>query len=269
MSGPEKDKDIVFTARLTKDDWNAELKAWRCPALAIPKAEVGDLFVEGNRVDKEKYQVIEGPPSIRWIPPDPPDRLVAQIRLSERLSLQADTDRWKLLAIVLPPLATIIVALIGAIAVYFPKPPVSFDSANFTDHVTATFTEYESNESPPRITYTVAVKPPDPAKFIKRSEQSNYKFVVGIRARSPGSLMDGRYEHAYGPYPFDTASPEAPPLDDGLRAIIATRCVDFVVFRVLSARFADVPFKLPFVPTIYSSDLRIVDNRSEGTGCPG
>jgi hypothetical protein len=266
MSESKAETDIVFTTRLTKEDWDAELKAWRCPVLAIPKAEVGDLFVEGNRIDKEKYQVLEGPPSIRWIPQDPPDRLAVQIRLSQPLSLQADTDRWKGLAIVLPPVASIIVALIGAIAVHFTGPA---NSANLTDQVTATFTEYESDESAPRVTYTVAVKSPDPAKFIKRSERNNYKFVVGIRAKSPGSPMDGQYEHAYGPYPFDSASPEAPPLDNGLRAIIATHCIDFVLFRVASARFADVPFNLPFVPTIYGSDLKIVDNRSEGTNCPG
>jgi len=63
--------------------------------------------------------------------------------------------------------------------------------------------------------------------------------------------LEGQCEYAYGPYPFDSASPQAPTTDDKFRAIIATHRLDFVLFRVASARFAALPFKLPFVPNDY------------------
>jgi len=74
---------------------------------------------------------------------------------------------------------------------------------------------------------------------------------------SPGGSiesLEGQYEYAYGPYPFDSASPQAPTTDDKFRAIIATHRLDFVLFRVASARFAALPFKLPFVTNDYGLD---------------
>src|SRR6266480_3920231 len=109
--------EITFTTRLTKEDWDGIKGAWRCTALAIPKAEVTDLFVEGNRVDKADYEVRKAPREVHWKVGNPPARVAAQIRLSEELSLESETGLWKKLAVVLPFIA----ALIAAAATYFSK----------------------------------------------------------------------------------------------------------------------------------------------------
>ena len=93
---------IIFTARLTEADWDDTLRAWRCPPLAVPGAIVEVLYIEGSRIDTARYEVLSAQAVIRWIPPDQPQRAAATIRLTEELTLAAQTDRWKKLAIILP-----------------------------------------------------------------------------------------------------------------------------------------------------------------------
>jgi tetratricopeptide (TPR) repeat protein len=50
--------DIVFTTRLTEADWDDALRGWRCPPLAVPGAIVEALFIDGNRIDAAKYEVL-------------------------------------------------------------------------------------------------------------------------------------------------------------------------------------------------------------------
>jgi hypothetical protein len=108
--------DIVFTTRLTEADWDDALHGWRCSPLAVPGAVVDELFIDGNRIDAAKYEVLPQHAIVRWTPPDRPSRAVASIKLTEKLTLGAETDRWKKLAIILPVLATILSAgIIGAV----------------------------------------------------------------------------------------------------------------------------------------------------------
>jgi hypothetical protein len=108
--------DIVFTTRLTDADWDDALRGWRCSPLAVPGAVVDELFIDGNRIDAAKYEVLPQHAVVRWTPPEHPTRAVASIKLTEKLTLGAETDRWKKLAIILPVLATILSAAItGAV----------------------------------------------------------------------------------------------------------------------------------------------------------
>ena len=113
--------NIVFTTRLTEADWDDTLRGWRCPPLAVPGAVVEALYVEGNRVDSAKFEVLKEHAVIRWTPADQPQRVAASVSLTEDLTLGTETDRWKKLAIVLPVVATIASATIGALATYFSK----------------------------------------------------------------------------------------------------------------------------------------------------
>ena len=58
---------------------------------------------------------------IRWIPSDQPPRAAASVTLTKELTLGAETDRWKKLAIVLPVVATIAAAAISGVATYYSK----------------------------------------------------------------------------------------------------------------------------------------------------
>ena len=105
--------DIAFTTRLTELDWDETLRGWRCPPLAVPGAVVEAIYIEGNRIDSSRYEVLQQHAVVRWVPSEQPPRAVAAIKLTEALTLGAETDRWKKLAIILPVIATILSALIA------------------------------------------------------------------------------------------------------------------------------------------------------------
>jgi hypothetical protein len=113
--------DIVFSMRLTNADWDDTLHGWRCPPLAIPGAIVEALYIEGNRADTARYEVLKEQTIVRWAPTEQPQRVAATIRLTEDLALGTETDRWKRLAIVLPVVATILSAAISGGATYLSR----------------------------------------------------------------------------------------------------------------------------------------------------
>jgi hypothetical protein len=259
----DTDSLITFPTRLTDEDWDPTLSAWRCPALAIPKAEIRDLFVDGKRVDKANYQVLEGPPAVHWVPEDrPTGRIAAQIRLGAALSLESEKDRWKKLAIVLPVVASIVVALIGPLGNYLTKSPVG--GLNVADWVRARINEWDVNSDGKFISFRLAIDALDMDPFIKKSEKDRYKLILGIRPRSANPHTAGQYENAFGLYSFDSTGTLVPEINDNLRAKVATDCVDLILFRVSDAALATQPFSLPFFPSHYGSDLKVADSTAGG-----
>ena len=113
--------NIIFSTRLTEADWDDTMRGWRCPPLAVPGAIVEALYVEGNRIDSARYEVLKEQSLIRWTPSDQPQRVAATIRLTEDLTLGTETDRWKKLAIILPVAATIVSAAIAGGTTYLSK----------------------------------------------------------------------------------------------------------------------------------------------------
>ena len=113
--------EIVFSIRLTSDDWDEVMHGWRCSALNVPGAIVEAVYVEGTRIDTARYEVLIQNTFIRWIASDQPPRVAVSIRLTEALSLGKETERWKRLAIILPVLATVLAAIITGAATYFAK----------------------------------------------------------------------------------------------------------------------------------------------------
>jgi hypothetical protein len=261
MSGSTTDPEITFTTRLTEEDWDAALRAWRCPALAIPKAEIGNLFVEGNRVDKANYEVLKGPPAVRWIAADPPARLAAQITLGAELSLESETSRWKKLAIMLPVVASITVALIGAAATYLARP--GSEVAGTADLINAHFSDWNVDRARQIISYRLTVEPIDLAEYIKKSDKDKYKLIVAVRPRTGLSDMDGQYDYAVE-FPFESTLTLAPPLNETLRQTVATGCVSLILFRVSAEGLARIPFKTPFVPTHYGPELKMLEPEYDG-----
>lgn len=104
---------IAFTTTITERDWDSELSGWRCPVLKIPGAIVEAVFVAGARVDASWYEVLNEHSLIRWVRQDHPQQAVVSLKLTEELSTKELTLRWKKLAIVLPLMSSIIVALIA------------------------------------------------------------------------------------------------------------------------------------------------------------
>jgi hypothetical protein len=113
--------EIAFTTRLTKEDWDEAMRGWRCQVLKVPGAIVEAIYVDGSRTDSALYEVLPQHAFIRWIVPNKPERVTASIKLTETLSLDRETERWRRLAIVLPVAATIVAASISALATYYSR----------------------------------------------------------------------------------------------------------------------------------------------------
>lgn len=104
---------IAFTTAVSSADWDDNLGGWRCPALKIPGATIDAVFTPSGRIDKAWYEVLADIDIVRWVHgSDAPKGATFSILLTKELSTQELTVRWKRLAIVLPVIASILVALI-------------------------------------------------------------------------------------------------------------------------------------------------------------
>ena len=92
-----------FRVTIRREDWDPDLRAWRCQALGIPGATVTDLYVSGNRVDPDSYKVDRAQLLVKWVRGTvPPDSASISIALTERLATNASKAVWQGLAVVLP-----------------------------------------------------------------------------------------------------------------------------------------------------------------------
>jgi hypothetical protein len=113
-------EEIVFTTRLTPDDWDPNIRAWRCPAVDIPSAFIKTAYdPKGQLLAGDYLKIDKGPARVSWKGPDKhPAQIVLVLALGEELSPVSAELFWKRLAIVVP----IIAALISAGATWFGKP---------------------------------------------------------------------------------------------------------------------------------------------------
>ncbi|MDQ3803192.1 MAG: hypothetical protein M3416_04990 [Acidobacteriota bacterium] len=107
---------IAFTTTLTKRDWDADVSGWRCPALKIPGAKVVSVFVSGERADSSWYEADYELNVVRWSRPQRPPQATILIKLTEELSTQELTRRWKKLAIIFPLVSSVVAALIVSLS---------------------------------------------------------------------------------------------------------------------------------------------------------
>lgn len=92
-----------FRVTIRREDWEPDLRAWRCRALGIPGATVTDLYVSGSRIDPDSYQVDRAQLLVKWVHGTaPPDSASIAIALTERLATYASKPLWQGLAVVLP-----------------------------------------------------------------------------------------------------------------------------------------------------------------------
>jgi PKD domain len=120
---------IVFTVAVDEDDWDNLFGGWRCSALRIPGAQVDDVYAKRGRVDKSWYEVHKNA-MIKWVRENPPEKALIVISLTEELSTQGRTDkwkqtsiRWKKVSITLTFISSILVVLIPAIFQYASRTP--------------------------------------------------------------------------------------------------------------------------------------------------
>lgn len=105
-------QNIAFTVTVTDEDWDARVGGWRCPALKIPGARVDSLYVSTALVDSSQYEVKYDLDIIRWARTEHPPQATLHLKLTEELSTEELTLRWKKLAIILPLITSVVVAFI-------------------------------------------------------------------------------------------------------------------------------------------------------------
>lgn len=140
-------EQITFPVRLTKDDWQAELRAWRCPALDIPGSKIEDAFdAEGTQLSTNLLEADKGPARVSYRGPGPqPSRIVVVIGLSEELSPSSEGRFWKRFAIVVP----IVAALITGAVTLWTKQGSGGDSAAHVLRLRVDPVENEASGLPP------------------------------------------------------------------------------------------------------------------------
>ena len=93
---------ILFTITVTNRDWDQDLGGWRCPALGIPGAVVDAAYQGGQKIDESWYEVLEEHRIVRWTRETHPQQVTLSINLTEELTTEASTNRWKKLALYCP-----------------------------------------------------------------------------------------------------------------------------------------------------------------------
>jgi hypothetical protein len=106
---------ITFRVTLSGRDWDDNLGGWRCEALAIPSSKIEALYALGEKIDTVGYEVLSNERIVRWRG-DHPEIVTVSIGLTEELSTERETQRWKRLAIILPVVATLGASIIAALA---------------------------------------------------------------------------------------------------------------------------------------------------------
>jgi hypothetical protein len=113
------DQPIEFTLRLTEEDWDPNIGAWRCPAFDIPSSYAKEVYAKRERLAATMFKVEKGPARLSWMGGKHPEQIVVVVAIGERLSPTSAEDWWKRFAIIVP----IIAALIAASATYASRPP--------------------------------------------------------------------------------------------------------------------------------------------------
>lgn len=150
----DKEK-ISFIVSIGETDWDEEIGGWRCPALKVPTSSLDAFFASGEKVDDRRYQVHKPNAMIIWANgrESRPHKASLSISINEPLisaadatkavtsaqddlsKSQANADKWKKLAIVLPFLASILGVILGFVSDHFDellgqkKPPLALSSA--------------------------------------------------------------------------------------------------------------------------------------------
>jgi hypothetical protein len=109
---------IAFPVTVTEEDWDVRLGGWRCPALKIPGAKVESVYVSTARVDSSLYEVKYDLDIVRWAHAEHPPQATLHVTLTKELTTEELTVKWKKLAIILPLIASMIVALIAGLFSY-------------------------------------------------------------------------------------------------------------------------------------------------------
>lgn len=151
------DDVVSFFVRLSENDFEPTIASWRCPALDLPGSSVKEVFADGQRIDKEKYQVIESQSYIRWINSNaPPAHVAALVTVDAETRSQLEKDKhdaekketwWRRFSAVVP----ILTAVMAAAATIYVKTP-SPEPVMRLLHINGAPADLDKRMAPPQVT---------------------------------------------------------------------------------------------------------------------
>jgi len=110
---------FTFTINVSEVSWNTDLGGWVCPVLKIPSSKIEAIYVEGEKLDDKKYQVLNDHNAIRWTSEkSQPNSFTVSVVIEKELSTKELTLKWKKLAIFMPLICSLLSLLAG---IYIPK----------------------------------------------------------------------------------------------------------------------------------------------------
>src|SRR5262245_37963837 len=107
---------ISIPVSLTREDWRHVPRGWHVSALRIPGAVLDALYVGGREIGRELYQAVSEQELVRWLGEAPPDEAMAEVRLTQELTAESRSARWR--RDLLMPVAVVAAAVITGIAAY-------------------------------------------------------------------------------------------------------------------------------------------------------
>jgi hypothetical protein len=234
-----------------------DIKAWRCPALAIPKSRVTALYDEGKRVDQDNYETDEKMRMIRWRTENPPSIVTAQIQIGGQLY----TSGWRTFQGVLAIISTLS-AIVIAIIEHGPewiKPRVET-----SELYGATFHNWGIGDDRKHVSFNLVVEPFDAAKYVKNSKLDKYRLVFALRPRTSAEDLSGEYDYAKD-YSLRSQDTRLIALsNDKLLETAANGCMSLVLFRVSLERLATLPLRTLFAPANYGCDIIVLQSEADG-----
>ncbi len=106
--------EASFDLKLTDQDWDRKISAWRCLTLKIPEVEINSIYAGDNRLSANDYGIDRGLWVIRWKgKTQQPKEIQLLGTLSQKSTRAGKKFSWNKTTITVFGIASIMLILIG------------------------------------------------------------------------------------------------------------------------------------------------------------
>jgi hypothetical protein len=137
----------------------------------------------------------------------------------------------------------------------------------FVNYVTLDMGHYGFDTTTNTIKFQMSVANPDEARYIKKSEASQYQVIVAFREESQLPVDDGTYVVGIGGLSFATIDTrEWKPATPEQLSMFQSKCVRFTIFGLPSSGSSKIETGQTFQPKKYKY-INVFESRSTGNHC--
>lgn len=106
--------EASFELKLTDQDWNEKISAWRCLSLRIPEVEINSIYAGDNRLSGHDYDIDRGLWVIHWKGKTrQPKEIQLLGTLSQKSNQSRNNFRWNKPTVMFSGIASLILVLIA------------------------------------------------------------------------------------------------------------------------------------------------------------